>query len=129
VGVSIAAVALGATVIEKHLTLKRANGGVDSAFSVESHEMKALAEETYKAWQALGEIYYGAIEKEKASMVFRRSIYVSEDMKAGEVFTRENLRIIRPGKGMSPKYYEVFLGKRIMSDAKKGTPLTWDMVG
>lgn len=126
VGVAVASVALGATVIEKHFTLSRADGGVDSAFSMEPYEMKLLVEETERAWKSLGEIKYGPTKKELNSMKFRRSIYVSKDTKAGEVLTRENIRIIRPGYGMEPKYYDLLLGKKIKSDVKAGEPINWD---
>ncbi len=129
IGVAVASVALGATVIEKHFTLSRADGGVDSAFSMEPHEMKALVLETKKAWQSLGEIRYGPTEQEKKSLSFRRSLYAARDIKAGEVFTKENLRIIRPGYGLPPRYYEVLLGKRISRSVKKGTPIRWDFIG
>lgn len=129
IGVSIASVALGATVIEKHFTLLRADGGVDSTFSMEPDEMKALVVETERAWQALGKISYGPTEKEKASLQYRRSLYVAADMKAGEVFTKENLRVIRPGLGMAPKFYEVLLGRKVNKDLKKGTPINWDILG
>jgi pseudaminic acid synthase len=128
IGVAVASVAFGASVIEKHFTLSRADGGVDSAFSVEPEEMKNLVVETERAWQSLGEINYGATLQEKKSMQFRRSLYVVKEMKAGEVFTEENLRTIRPGLGLAPKYYDKFLGKKISRDTKKGTPVTWDLV-
>ncbi|RKX24440.1 MAG: pseudaminic acid synthase [Candidatus Zixiibacteriota bacterium] len=127
--VSIAAVVLGATVVEKHFTLARADGGVDSAFSLEPHEMKSLVEETETAWKALGKISYGVTEKEKKSLQFRRSLYVAADMKAGDVFTEKNLRAIRPGSGLPPKYYDQFLGKRIAHDTRKGTPVSWELLG
>lgn len=129
IGAAIAAVVHGATVIEKHFTLSRADGGVDSAFSMEPHEMKSLVEETKRAWQALGSIQYGPGEDEKESLVFRRSLYVAEDMRAGDEFTRENLRSIRPGLGLAPKYYEVLLGKRVNRDVRKGTAVEWEMIG
>ncbi|OAT72390.1 pseudaminic acid synthase [Parageobacillus thermoglucosidasius] len=128
IGVAVASVALGATVIEKHFTLSRSDGGVDSAFSMEPDEMKALVIETERAWQALGEVKYGPTEKEKASLKFRRSIYVAKDMKAGEKFTKESLKIIRPGYGLPPKYYDLVLGKAVKKDVKKGTPLSWDIL-
>lgn len=128
VGVAVASVAFGASVIEKHFTLRRADGGVDSAFSLEPEEMQALVTETKRAWQALGNVSYGATEKEKASMRFRRSLYVAEDMKAGEKFTKENLRAIRPGFGLPPKYFDGLLGKPISRDVKKGTPVSWDLL-
>jgi len=129
IGAAIAGVALGAVLIEKHFTLSRAEGGVDSAFSLEPEEMRLLVAESRRAWQALGKIAYGPTEKEKSSLQFRRSLYVAADMKAGDIFTEENLRAIRPGFGLSPKYYDVLLGKRVNRDVKKGTPVSWDMLG
>jgi N-acetylneuraminate synthase len=126
VGVAVAAVAHGATVIEKHFTLRRADGGVDSGFSLEPPEMQSLVTETERAWQSLGHVSYGPTEKELKSLQFRRSLYIAQDIKAGEVFTAENLRAIRPGSGLPPKYIDVFLGKRAKRDLKKGTPLAWD---
>lgn len=123
-GVSVAAVALGATVIEKHFTLSREDGGVDAAFSLEPAEMKALVEETERAWQAFGKVTYGPTEKEKASLKFRRSIYVSKDIKVGEKFTPDNIKIVRPGYGLEPKYYEKVLDKIATKDFKAGTPIT-----
>ncbi len=127
-GTSIAAVALGARLIEKHFTLRRADGGVDSAFSLEPDEMRALVIESKQAWQSLGTIAYGATEKEKKSIQFRRSLYVAKNMKTGETFTPENLRIIRPGLGLPPKFYEVVLGRTVKKDVKKGTPVSWEIV-
>jgi len=128
VGVSVAAVALGATVIEKHFTLCRDDGGVDATFSLEPAELQSLVVETERAWQALGNVSYGPTEKEKASLQFRRSLYVAEDMAAGETFTPKNIRAIRPGFGLPPKYLEVFLGKKASVDLKKGTPVTWNVI-
>ncbi|MFH1700237.1 MAG: pseudaminic acid synthase [Candidatus Zixiibacteriota bacterium] len=128
-GAAIAAIALGATVLEKHFTLARADGGVDSAFSLEPEEMKTLVIESKRAWQALGHISYGPTEKEKKSLQFRRSIYVVEDMKAGDEFNPRNLRAIRPGLGLPPKHIERLMGKRVNRDVKKGTPVDWDLVG
>jgi len=128
VGASIAAVAHGATVIEKHFTLSRADGGVDSDFSLEPEEMKSLVVETERAWQSLGSVKYGATSAEEKSTVYRRSLYISENMHAGEIFTRDNLRAIRPGKGLPPKYFENILGKKINKDVVKGTPVSWDLV-
>jgi len=125
VGVSVAAVALGATVIEKHFTLNRADGGVDANFSLEPHELSNLVLETERAWQALGRISYGPTEKEKASLQFRRSLYIARDMKAGEQLNTENLRAIRPGFGLAPKYLEQLLGRRVPRDLAKGTPVSW----
>jgi N-acetylneuraminate synthase len=129
IGVSIAGIALGATVIEKHFTLSRKDGGVDSAFSIEPHEMRQLAEESLRAWQSLGNIKFGPTDTEKKSARYRRSIYVVEDIQRGESFTSKNLRVIRPGLGLPPKYYDVVLGKRAVRDIKRGTPLNWDFVG
>jgi pseudaminic acid synthase len=128
IGVAVASVALGATVIEKHFTLSRADGGVDSAFSMEPDEMKALVIETERAWQALGEVKYGLTDKEKASLKFRRSIYVAKDIKAGEKFTKENIRVIRPGYGLEPKYFEKIIGLTAQQDLKAGTPLSFDLL-
>lgn len=127
-GVSVASVALGATVIEKHFTLCRADGGVDAAFSMEPEEMKNLVEETKRAWQAMGKVTYGATAGEMNSIKFRRSLYVARNMKAGDEFTVDNLRSIRPGYGLPPKYYDRLLGRSIKLDAKKGTPVTWDLI-
>jgi N-acetylneuraminate synthase len=128
VGAAVASVALGATVIEKHFTLSRAEGGVDAAFSMEPAEFAQLRQETERAWQALGQVHYGPTEGERASMVFRRSLYVTEDMRLGEVFTARNLRAIRPGSGLPPKYLEVLLGKRVNRDVGRGTPASWDLL-
>jgi pseudaminic acid synthase len=128
VGVSVASVALGACVIEKHFTLRRADGGVDSAFSLEPEEMASLVIETERAWQGLGQVSYGPTAAEEASLQYRRSLYVGQDMKAGEVFTAENLRRIRPGLGLAPKHYEMLLGRRVKNDVAKGTPVSWDLL-
>jgi N-acetylneuraminate synthase len=129
IGVSVASVALGARVIEKHFTLRRADGGVDSTFSMEPEEMAAIVIESERAHQALGHIRYGATEAEKKSIQFRRSLFVAHDMKAGEAFTATNLRIVRPGSGLQPKFYETLLGKTVKHDVKKGTPVSWDTLG
>ncbi|GGJ64259.1 pseudaminic acid synthase [Anoxybacillus voinovskiensis] len=128
IGVAVASVALGATVIEKHFTLSRADGGVDAAFSLEPHEMKALVEETKRAWEAMGNVHYGPTEKEKASIKFRRSIYVAQDIEEGQPFTKENIKVIRPGFGLEPKYYEKIIGKTAKVRLQKGTALTWDHI-
>jgi pseudaminic acid synthase len=129
VGVSIASVALGATVIEKHFTLNRADGGVDSTFSMEPTEMAQLVVETERAWHALGQVSYGATEAEKKSIVFRRSLYVVQDLKAGDVLTKDNVRAIRPGLGLPTKYLAVVLGKIVKQDVKRGTALEWNLLG
>ncbi len=126
IGVAVAAVALGATVVEKHFTLARADGGVDSAFSLEPAELKLLVEESKRAAEALGKISYGVSESEIASRQFRRSLYVAENIKEGEKFTAENIRAIRPGFGLPTKYLEQFLGRTCKKSLKKGTPLSWD---
>jgi len=124
VGASVAAVALGARVIEKHFTLRRADGGVDSAFSLEPEELKSLVVETERAFLALGKVQYGIQPAEEKSVLFKRSIYVSKDIKAGEIFTEDNLKIIRPSLGLAPKYWEEILGKVAKTDLKAGTALT-----
>ena len=130
VGVAVAAVALGATVIEKHFTLARADGGVDASFSLEPAEMASLVAESARAWQALGRVTYGPqSEQERRSLAYRRSLYVVRDVKAGETFTRENVRAIRPGFGLAPKYLEQVIGRRASRAAARGTPLAWDLLG
>lgn len=128
VGVSVAAVTLGATVIEKHFTSSRQEGGVDAAFSMEPHELKMLVEETERAWLAIGDVKYGPTAAELKSCNDRRSLYIGKDMKAGDIFTKENLRDVRPGLGLPTKYYELLLGKTIKQDAKKGTPVSWELL-
>ena len=129
VGVSVASVVLGATVVEKHFTLSRADGGVDSTFSMEPAEMATLVVESERAWQALGKVSYGPTAAEKKSLQFRRSLYVVKDMKAGEPLTRENVRAIRPGLGLPTKFFDHVLGKTVRVDVKRGTGLSWDMLG
>ena len=129
IGVAVASVALGATVIEKHFTLRRADGGVDSTFSMEPAEMKELVEETARAWQSLGKAYIGPTEAEKSSITFRRSLYIVKDLKAGDLLTKENVRAIRPGLGLPPKHFNQILGKKIKSSVKMGTALTWSLIG
>lgn len=129
IGVAVAAVALGATVIEKHLTLRRADGGVDASFSLEPNELRALVDETGRAWEALGQVNFGPTKREAGSIVHRRSLYVTEDLSAGAVLTRRNIRAIRPGKGLPPKFLDAVLGRRVVKDVPRGTPLTWDLLG
>jgi N-acetylneuraminate synthase len=126
VGVGVASVVLGATVIEKHFTLRRADGGVDSVFSMEPHELKMLVEETHKAFLSLGRITYGPQEAEKNSLIFRRSIYITKDIKKGEKLTSDNIRCIRPGLGLAPKHFDQVLGAKVNCDLKMGTALKWD---
>lgn len=128
VGVAVAAVAHGATVIEKHFTLSRADGGVDSAFSMEPAEMAQLVAETKRAWQSLGHVSYGPTEAELSSLQYRRSLYVVQNLKAGAVLTRHNVRAIRPGLGLPPKYFEVVLGRVLNQDVVRGTALDWGLI-
>jgi len=126
IGASVAAVALGACVIEKHFTLSRAEGGVDSAFSLEPAELAALVTESERAYLALGNIQYGVQKAEEKSRMFKRSIYVAKDIAAGEKLSSENLRVIRPGDGLAPKFLDQVIGKEAKSALKAGTPLTWE---
>ncbi|BCG48886.1 N-acetylneuraminate synthase [Citrifermentans bremense] len=128
VGVAVASVALGATVIEKHFTLCRADGGVDSSFSLEPQEMKLLVDESLRGWQSLGCVSYGPSKGEMASLKYRRSLYIVEDVAENERLTPQNLRAIRPGFGLSPKHLELCLGKRVCRQIKKGTPLEWNLL-
>ncbi|MDO8773401.1 MAG: pseudaminic acid synthase [Burkholderiaceae bacterium] len=127
-GVSVAATALGATVIEKHFTLRRADGGVDSSFSMEPHELRQLREETERAWQAVGQVRYGPTAAELKSLAFRRSLYIAEAMQAGDILTRRNLRCVRPGFGLAPKHLEAVLGLPVARNIAAGTPLSWDLL-
>ncbi len=126
IGASVAAVALGARIIEKHFTLNRADGGVDSAFSLEPTELKELVIETERAFLSLGKVQFGVQEIETKSVFFKRSIYVSDDIKEGDVFTDKNLKIIRPGNGLHTRYYFSLLGKKSTKNFLKGSPLTND---
>ena len=128
VGVAVASIALGATVVEKHFTLRRADGGVDSSFSLEPQELTSLVDETTRAWESLGKVQYGPCEDELKSLVFRRSIYVSEDITAGDVFTVQNLRIVRPGHGAPPYLLSSLLGKVARKDFSAGTALNFDQL-
>ena len=128
IGTAVAAVAQGATVIEKHFTIRRSDGGVDSAFSMEPEEMKQLVIETKRAWQSLGKVFYGPTEVEKESKLYSRSLYIAKDMKKGDVLSPDNLRIIRPGQGLPPKYYDVIMGRRVTQDLNKGTAVNWNLV-
>lgn len=128
IGVAVASVAFGASVIEKHFTTSRADGGVDSVFSMEPAEMALLVTESEKAWQAVGKVSYVVTEQEKNSLTARRSLYFSEDVKKGELLTSDNIRSIRPGLGLPPKYYDILLGRKVSQDIKKGTPVSWDLL-
>ena len=128
VGVAVASIALGATVVEKHFTLRRADGGVDSAFSLEPEELASLVFETENAWQALGDVRYGPTEAEQKSLVFRRSIYVASDIAEGDVFTEANLRIVRPGHGAPPWMLGQLLGRIARRNYSVGTALSLDQL-
>jgi N-acetylneuraminate synthase len=128
IGVPLAAVALGATIVEKHVTLARDSGGVDAAFSLEPHELAALATEAARAHRALGEVSYGPVEGELGALTRRRSLYFVQDVPAGTVLTAEHVRRIRPGRGLAPKYYDRVLGSRTRGDVARGTPVTWDAI-
>ena len=128
IGAALAAIAFGATVIEKHFTLSRAEGGVDAAFSLEPAELARLVVESKRAWQALGKIKYGFTQAESKAVLRRRSLYIAEDLEAGDLLTPKNLRRIRPGYGLPPKYYDVLLGKRVNRAVKKGTPMSWALL-
>ncbi|OUR60369.1 pseudaminic acid synthase [Colwellia sp. 39_35_sub15_T18] len=129
IGVSIAGVALGATVIEKHFVLSRDDGGVDAAFSLEPEEFKLLVSESMSAAQSLGTVMYGGDTSEQNSKKYRRSIYISQDIKKGQILSEENSQIVRPGLGLAPKYFEQIIGQRVNKDVSKGTPLSWDILG
>ena len=128
IGAAIASVALGASVIEKHFTLSRADGGVDAAFSLEPDEMAQLVRECRVAALAIGKVCYEMAEEEKKSLQFRRSLYVVKDMKKGDRFTTENVHRIRPGLGLSPKYADVVFGKAAKREIVRGTALQWDLI-
>tara|TARA_Y100000590_G_scaffold467135_1_gene644941 strand:- start:528 stop:1571 length:1044 start_codon:yes stop_codon:yes gene_type:complete len=128
IGAALAAISHGATIVEKHFTLDRNDGGVDSSFSIEPKELKILVLESLRTWQSLGKVHYGPTESEKDSIKFRRSIYVVKNIEKGEKLTAKNIRIIRPGKGLHPKHYEKLIGKQIKINVKEGTALTWEML-
>lgn len=128
IGAAVASVALGASVIEKHVILSRTEGGVDAAFSLEPAELKQLVNETNTAWQALGSVQIGPTEEEQCSRIFRRTLYICQDLDAGELLTPQNLRAIRPGMGLPPKYLDRFIGKRVSKAVKRGTSMSWDII-
>ena len=128
IGASVASVALGARVIEKHFTLNRADGGVDSTFSLEPSELKSLVIESERAFLALGDVQYGIQETETKSSLFKRSIYVAKNIRAGETLTRDHLKIIRPGLGLSPRYFDLVIGRQVKKDVSAGTPLSFDLI-
>jgi pseudaminic acid synthase len=129
IAVPVASVALGACIIEKHLTLSRANPGPDSAFSLEPHEFKQMVEAVRTAQQAVGHVSYSVTDREAASRVFRRSLFVIRNIRAGEVFTAENVRSIRPGCGLHTRHFHAVLGRRAIQDISRGTPLSWELIG
>jgi pseudaminic acid synthase len=128
VGVAVASVALGAAAIEKHVTLARRDGAVDSAFSLEPDELRQLVEQTHAAQRALGSVQTGPTEEERGSLAFRRSLYVCKDLRTGDLLDRDNLRAIRPNGGLAPKHLDQLLGKRVTRDVRRGTPASWDLV-
>jgi pseudaminic acid synthase len=129
VGVAVASVALGATVIEKHFTLRRADGGVDSSFSLEPDELKALVVESERAWQSVGCVSYGTSSAQEAkSLAFRRSLYVTRDVRKGEALSHENVRAVRPGFGLAPKWLNTVIGRRANRDIARGTPVSWNIL-
>lgn len=125
---AVASVALGACLIEKHFTLDRSGGGVDDSFSLEPKELQQLCLDSATAWAAIGNVTYTRTEAEKGNVKFRRSLYIVEDVKAGEILTKDNLRCIRPGFGIAPKYYEEMLGQAVNKDVARGTALNFDLV-
>lgn len=127
-GVAVGAVSLGAVLVEKHFTLRREDGGVDSSFSLEPAEFQLLREETERAWQALGRVTYGGTKVEEKSRAFRRSLYIARDVAAGEALSADNMRIIRPGYGLPPKFYDQMIGKRVKEAQRAGTPVSWDLI-
>jgi N-acetylneuraminate synthase len=128
IGAAVAAVAMGAVLIEKHITLDRKDGGVDASFSLEPDELADLVREAPRAWQSLGEVRYGPTEEEQPSLQYRRSLYVVKNMRAGDLFSTENLRAIRPGLGLPPKHLATVVGRRASQDVATGTPLSWQLV-
>ena len=115
--------------IEKHVTLDRAEGGVDSVFSLEPQELAELVRETRTASEALGTVHLGVTEEEQASRIFRRTLYICEDLKAGDRLTQKNVRAIRPGLGLPPKFIDQFVGRKISKAVKRGTPVDWELLG
>lgn len=128
IGVPLAAIALGATVVEKHVTLSKTNGAVDSLFSSDPEEFAMLVRESKATWESVGLVHYGVNADDEQSRRFRRSLYISEDLKAGDELSSMNVRRVRPGEGLPPKFYDVVLGKRLNKPASKGTPLSWDLI-
>ncbi|MCY7294527.1 pseudaminic acid synthase [Alteromonas sp. a30] len=128
IGVSVASVVLGAPVIEKHFVLDRSAGGVDAEFSIEPNELNALVLESARAYQALGNVVYGGSKAEEKAKYYRRSIFISENISAGDKITKDNIKIVRPALGLSPKHLDDVLGQTVSKDLTKGTPLSWDVI-
>jgi N-acetylneuraminate synthase len=128
IGVAIASISLGASVVEKHFTLDRNEGGVDSVFSMEPKEFKQMVHECKVAWESIGRVSFDRSESEKKSLIFRRSIYFSKDMKAGEIITHDHVKAIRPSLGLSTKYYDQIIGKQVKKDVKLGTPTSFELI-
>lgn len=128
IGAAIASVALGSTVIEKHFTLNRADGGVDSVFSIEPPELESLVVESERAYLAMGEVKYGLSEEELKTVEFKRSLYAGVDIPQGQIIKAEDIRVIRPGLGLKPKYYDLVIGRSAKVDIKAGTPLSWELI-
>ncbi|TDO96228.1 pseudaminic acid synthase [Marinomonas balearica] len=128
IGVSVASIALGATVIEKHFVLDRTAGGVDAEFSMEPAEMKLLVDSVKQAYFALGSVHYGGSEAEQAAKKYRRSIYIAKDIKAGMELTSDNIRIVRPSLGLAPKHWDEVLGRKVSKDLQVGQALSWDLL-
>lgn len=128
IGVALAGVAVGAVAIEKHFIVSDETKSVDSDFSMSFEEMKMLVEESKKVQMALGEVAYGPTERELSSLVFRRSLYIAKDLKAGAIISRDDVRVVRPGNGLKPKFESMLLGKKVTQDIKRGTPVSWNLV-
>lgn len=128
IGVAIGAVALGACVVEKHFTLRRADGGVDSVFSIEPEELRNLVNESERAFLSLGKVHYGVLKAEEKNLTFKRSLFCVQDIKKGDAFTKNNVKVLRPGNGLLPKFYDIVLGKIASQDIKAGTPISWDNI-
>ena len=128
-GVAVAAVGLGAVLVEKHFTLARADGGVDATFSLEPEEFRLLRVETERAWQAIGSVTYGGVAAEEKSKTYRRSLYFTRDLMSGEEITTDAIRAIRPGFGLPPQFRDQLIGRRVARDISRGTPASWDVLG
>ena len=128
IGVPLAAIALGATVVEKHITLKRSDGGVDAAFSLEPEEFGHLVSESVRVWDSIGKVQYGPVKNEEGAIKFRRSLYFIKDLQKGDIISEDAIRSLRPGEGISPKYFDIVVGKMVNRDVKKGEPVLWDLL-